>query len=290
MQIELRARSTMVNSVPASGFDFHAAPGAKINVGTVADWKESRKYMQVVADGVHSYLPLPGGDLPEEPRFLPDVMTGGSVAFLVPADAKSLELRCDFPNAALPDGTVIRGVPLTFAHRGNAARARAAPSLAGAKDEIFDVSIIAAKRGIAVRRKNADEGKKFYVIDVLVKNLGKQQEFFQPKEQLKYADAKGGTSDWDDATLSGTLLPVRADVHSAGRAAGVSDRVPDCRRRDTARIAYSAVTEGASKVLTLPPLPAQVAAAPAPPRPSAAPPATPRRSPASIGDAAAPPR
>lgn len=296
LQIDLRARSTMVSSVPASGFDFHAAPGAKINVDTVADWKESRKYMQIVADGEHSYLPFAGGDLPEEPRFVPDLMTGGTVVFLVPQSAKSLELRCDFPNAALPDGSVVRGAALVFPIEGKRPALANLPSLAGAKDEVFDVSIVRQQVAAQFAQKSADEGKKFLVLDVLVKNLGKQQEFFQAKEQLKYTDANGAQSDWDDATLEGLYPPSEQMYIPPGerRTFQIACQVGADETRP--RVAYNAVTEGASKVLTLPALASQVAAAPAPAQPepttpsSASPqPSSPAPAPMKQVAAAAPP-
>lgn len=301
VQIELRARSTMVNSVPASGFDFHAAPGAKINVGTVADWKESRKYMQIVADGEHSYLPLSNSELVADPRFLPDLMTGGTVTFLVPSDAHALELRCDFPNARLPDGRVMRPTAITLSIQGAHPAPAATASLAGAKDEIFDVSITAQQAAAQFGGKKAAVGKKFYVIDVRVKNLGRQQEFFQPREQLKYADANGGMSQWEGATLEGIYAPAEQMYIPPGDARAFQVAYLIAGQETRPRIAYSAVTEGASKVLALPPLAAEVSVAtdarpgpavapanpaPAPTNPAAAPP--PEPAPATAQPAPAP--
>ena len=276
LTLELRARSVLFTQADASAFDPKAAKGAKLAIGTVADWKESRKYMQVLSDGEHSYLPLPGSDLPDAPRFLPDLMTGGTATFMVPADSHALELRCDFPNAALPNGSVVRPVGLNLPIEGTRPAPSAAKSLAGAKDEIFDVSLVGQQVVSQFGGKNAEDGRKFYVLDVLVKNLNKQQEFFQPKEQLKYTDAHGGMSGWDEATLAGLHPPSEQMYIPAGdrRAFQIAYQIGADETRP--RVAYSAVTEGASKVMTLPPLAAKVAVAPAP-EPAA--PANPTESP-----------
>lgn len=261
LTLDLRARSVVVTQADASAFDPKAAKDAKLAVGTVADWKESRKYMQIVADGEHSYLPLAESDLSENPRFLPDLMTGGTVSFLVPAGAKSLELRCDFPNAALPDGTVIRPAALTFPLEGARPAPSALASLAGVKDEVFDVSIAAQKAAAQFGDKKADDGRKFYVIDVLVKNLGTKQEFFQPKDQLKYVDAGGGQSEWDEATVSGVYPPSEQMYIPPGEQREFQIAYQIGADETKPRVAYNAVTEGASKVLTLPAFAAQVATA-----------------------------
>jgi hypothetical protein len=276
LMLDLRARSVLFTQADASAFNPKAAKGAKLAIGTVADWKESRKYMQVLSDGDHSYLPLSGSDLPDAPRFLPDLMTGGTVTFMVPADSHALELRCDFPNAALPNGSVVRPVGLNLPIEGTRPAPPAAKSLAGAKDEIFDVSLVGQQAVSQFGGKNAGGGRKFYVLDVLVKNLGKQQEFFQPKEQLKYTDAHGGMSGWDEATLGGLYPPTEQMYIPAGdrRAFQIAYQIGADETRP--RVAYSAVTEGASKVMTLPPLEARVAVTPAPePAAPASPPPSP---------------
>lgn len=288
--LDLRARSVLVTQADASAFDPKAAKDAKLDIGTVADWKESRKYMQIVADGTHSYLPLAGSDLSENPRFLPDLMTGGTVAFMVPANARFLELRCDFPNAALPDGKVIRPAALTIPLEGMRADRAAPPSLAGAKDEIFDVSIAGQSAASQFGGKTAGQGQKFYILDLLVKNLGQKQEFFQPREQLKYADSKGGMSDWDEASLSGIYCPSEQMYIPPGDVREFQVAYLIAADENRPRIAYNAVTEGASKVLSLPALAAQVAAAtaapePSSPAPAAAQPIAPPANPAPAGPA-----
>ncbi|MGF2075897.1 hypothetical protein, partial [Enterococcus casseliflavus] len=82
-----------------TAFDPRARAGARTKVGNVADWKESRRYLQLVLDGEVGFVPHAATRLAEEPRFLPDVFTGGDVIFLAPEKAASYELRCDFPNA-----------------------------------------------------------------------------------------------------------------------------------------------------------------------------------------------
>src|SRR5258708_17957566 len=142
-QINIRARSVYQLDADATAFDPKARPGQKMNVGTVSDWKESRKYLQMIVDGEYAWGPLAQSDLAEEPRFLPDVSTGGNVVFLVPEKHTSLELRCDFPNAKPPDGRVVRPVGLTIPLEGKPPPSPRRAAIAGVKDALFDVSIVA---------------------------------------------------------------------------------------------------------------------------------------------------
>jgi hypothetical protein len=58
IRIDLRARSTLTLDGDATAFDPKARKGARLQIGTVADWKESRKYAQVVVDGENGYMPM----------------------------------------------------------------------------------------------------------------------------------------------------------------------------------------------------------------------------------------
>jgi hypothetical protein len=283
VSFELRAQSLFSYTADATAFDPKAVKGAKLRVGTVTDWKESRKYMQAVADGVYAYAPLPQSELAEEPRFLPDVMTGGRVVFLVPEASRSLELRCDFPNAKLPDGTVRRAAGLTIPIEGRRPAPAEARPIATAKDGIFDVAVLGQQAVESFGGAKANDGQRFVVLDVRVKNLNKQQEFFQPKGQLKFATAAGEQVEYDDASYGGMHPPAEQMYIPAGeqRRFELAYRVGADETRP--RVAYAAVTEGESKVLTLPALVTPVASAaeaPSAPAPAAAPPPAPEPTPA----------
>ncbi|HEY2588604.1 MAG TPA: zinc-ribbon domain-containing protein [Tepidisphaeraceae bacterium] len=279
--VDLRARSALSTKADATAFDPKAKKGDTVQVGTVADWQDARKYAQLVVDGQYACLPLPdGSDLPPQPRFLPDLMTGGTLAFLVPDQFQSLELRCDFPNAKLSDGGVIRPEGLTLPVQGTRAAVSPVPAIASAKDAVFDVAIVGCRAATEFGGAKADEGQRFVVLDVRAKNLNKQQEFFQPKEQVRYVTAAGEQVEYDEAaSYAGTHPPAEQMYIPAGeqRRFELAYRVGADETRP--RVAYAAVTQGASKVLTLPPLNAQVAtatpnapAAPAPANPAPTPP------------------
>jgi hypothetical protein len=145
------------------------------------------------------------------PRFLPDVMTGGRVVFLAPKDTKSLQLRCDFPNAKMPDGKVIRPRGFTINLDGNE------PLLANKKPitkiedgDIFVVTITDQNSPATFAGKPQEAGHRFVVLDVTVQNRSREGgEFFQTAEQLKIADAAGNMVDVNDATFAGVYRPAQ---------------------------------------------------------------------------------
>lgn len=261
VQLDLRARSTTVTIVDAAKFDPKARPGQTTSVGTVADWTESRKYAQLVVDGLYAYFPRSFSTLQEAPRFLPDIFTGGTLVFLVPRKRTSLELRCDFPNASLPDGSVVRPEGLSLPLEGVRPPEPNPRRIASAKDEIFDVAIVNETAANEFGGVKAPEGQRFVVLDALVKNNGKKQEFFQPKEQLKYVNAAGEQLQYDDASLTGPTPPAEQMYVPPGESRAFQVAYGVGAGENSPRLAYSAVTEGASKVLTLPPLGNQVAVA-----------------------------
>jgi hypothetical protein len=284
--IDLRARSALVQKADATAFDPKAKKGDQIDLGTVADWQDSRKYAQLVVDGQYARLPLAGGsDLPEQPRFLPDLMTGGTLAFLVPDSSQSVQLRCDFPNARLPDGKVIRPEAITFPVTGAPGTPPPMPpAIASANDGIFNVSIVGQRVAGEFGGANAGEGQRFFVLDVCAKNLNKQQEFFQPKEQLKFVTAAGEQVEYDEASARGLHPPYEQIYIPAGetRRFDLAYRVGAGEMRP--RVAYAAVTANGSKVMVLPPLTGQQVAVATPPStpnpgPAPAPPPSPTPSP-----------
>ncbi len=193
LRLDLRARSLYTTDADATAFDPAAQPGQTLALGTVADWKDSRRYLQLVADGLYASGPEPASALPPQPRFLPDRMTGGELVFLVPQQARSLQLRCEFPNAALPGGKVVHPQPVLFDLAG-APEPPGPPSkaLLSIKDDVFRVELT----GLAVQARFHDQpagkGFQWLVLDVSVANTGRGGEFFRPHEQMLYADADGG--------------------------------------------------------------------------------------------------
>ena len=206
---DLRARSTFTVEADAEAFDPKARKGSKAKIGHVADWKESRRYLQLVADGQYAYMPEPQTELGEEPRFLPDVMTGGKVVFLAPADAKSLELRCDFPNARASTGVgTFRPKGMTLALEGKRPAPPGTPAIASVDDDTYRIQVLGQRAAAEFAGQAAGEGKKFLVLDMVVINQGHRNgEFFQTKEQLKYAAETGEQSPLSPATFEGVRRP-----------------------------------------------------------------------------------
>jgi len=101
-----------------------------------------------------------------------------------------------------------------------------------------------------------------------VKNLNKQQEFFQPKAQLKYASESGATVEMDRASAACPHPAYEQIYIPAGEVRSFQVAYQIASGESRPRLAYSAVTAGGSKVLSLPPLGSQAVAtgqpAPAP--------------------------
>jgi Mg-chelatase subunit ChlD len=259
--VELRARSTFTVDADADAFDPKARPGQKTKVGHVADWKESRKYLQLVADGEYAYMAEPETELDEEPRFLPDVMTGGKVVFLAPADATSLELRCDFPNAkASTGGAVFRPRGLTLALEGKRPAPANAQPVASVDDDVYRVQVVRQQQASEFAGQAAPAGEKFLVLDVTVMNRGgRDGQFFQTPQQLKYASETGQQLELSPVTYQGVhrpaeliwIPPSERRSFQAVFAVGAGERRP--------RLAFAGVSK--AELLNLKPLDA-VAAGP----------------------------
>jgi hypothetical protein len=207
--VDVRAISKFTYPADATAFSPSARPGQKTQVGTVSDWTESRKYLQLVVDGERGYTPLPSDAWPDAPRFLPDVMTGGKVAFLAPAELKSLELRCDFPNAKMPDGKVVRPRGFTLPLEGNRPPlASISRPMAKTEDSVFFVYVMNQTLPATFAEQAPPAGTKWIVLDVVVATKSRQGEFFQTKEQLKIVNAAGQQSPPDAVSYQGVYQPA----------------------------------------------------------------------------------
>jgi len=209
--VELRARSTWTNKKEAPGYDAAREPGTQIDRVNLLDWPEVRTYLHVLADGVHACALADDAAVPDLMRFIPEFFTGRRMVFLVPADAKSLELFCAMPHAATDDGTLDLA-PLRFPLT---AKVEPRPPLAtglAIQDEMFRLRI-AARRTASFAGEPAGDDKVFVVLDVEVVNSGRTGEFFQPPEQLALVDADGSDVAADAITSRGSRRPEGDKVH-----------------------------------------------------------------------------
>jgi hypothetical protein len=241
--VDLRARSLMTTSADASAFDPKAKPKEKIKIGTVADWKEARKHLHLIADGEYAYPAIDLGELGEAPRFLPDVLTGGVAVFLIPQETISLELRGDFPNAALPDGRTIRPRPIGVVLEGTRPEARRRDPVAEIDDQIFKVTV--ARQSLVREFSGAKPGagQAFLVLDLTVRNTGEASECFQTRPQLKYATEKGQSLEIHEATFAGLRAPGELVLvpPKEPRSFQVVFAIPETDRRP--RLLYSGVSK-----------------------------------------------
>ncbi len=206
--VELRARSRLSLETDATAFDPKTKPGDKIQVGTVSDWTDLRRHLHVLADGEVAYPSLDPLEFGEAPRFIPDVPTGGRAVFLVPEKSRSLELRCDFPNARLPDGQVVHPKALSFLLEGTRPERAARPALAEIDDDVFKVAVLGQARAAEFAGTKAPEGSAFLVLNLTVTGAGTAGETFQAADQLFYATEKGAQLPMHECAYRGPRPPT----------------------------------------------------------------------------------
>ncbi|HEV7300281.1 MAG TPA: VWA domain-containing protein [Tepidisphaeraceae bacterium] len=263
--VDFRATSEFATEADASAFDPKAKPGAKMKVGTVADWTDAMKYATLVVDGEYGYAAITElSPLGESPRFLPDLPTGGTIAFLAPAETKSIELRCDVPNAKTPEGKVIRPKGLTLPIEGTRpALVERKPISEAISDEMFRLAVTGSAAAPEFGGQKAPEGQQFLVLDVSVKNAGTDGEFLQAKEQLKYATSAGEQEAYADVTTQGVHQPAELHWVPAGETRSFQVVYAIDAAEAKPRLAYNGLS--LAKIIDLPALGAAVADAGAKP-------------------------
>ncbi|HZE96797.1 MAG TPA: zinc ribbon domain-containing protein [Planctomycetota bacterium] len=242
--VDFRARSQMFTEGDATAFDPKAAPGQKLKIGTVSDWTDLRRHFNVLVDGSRSFGSVGEPEIGESPRFLPDVLTGGLAVFQVPEKAASLELRCDFPNAKLPDGALVHPKPLLFLLEGKRPEAASAgPAIASIDDDIYKVAITGQAVVPDFAGMKAPAGTTFLVLDVTVTGAGKAGEMFQTADQLFYATEKGQQLPMHEAAYKGPAPVVKLLLVPTGerRSFQAVYAIPQADKR--LRLAYRGVTK-----------------------------------------------
>jgi hypothetical protein len=208
VRVDLRGRSMFTFEADATAFDPQARAGDKIEIGTVGDWSEAHRHTQLVVDGEYAYVPDPElTEMSDSPRMLPDLMTGGRVVFLALAEARSLSLWCDFPNARLPDGRVIQPGGFELPIEGEAPAAREQAAIASIDDEVFGVEVVEQSAVEEFAGELAGDGRRFLVLDVSVVNQGEKSELFQTRPQLKHTAEDGTQSEMHEVTFRGKHPP-----------------------------------------------------------------------------------
>lgn len=252
---DLRAQSKFTYDADATAFDPKAKPGDRAQIGTVADWTDAYQHSQLVLDGEYAYSPNQElSDLSQQPRFLPDVMTGGRLVFLAPEQFTSAELRAEMPNARTPSGAVIRPRGLTLALAG--ARPDPLPQRAAAvsiDDDVFHVGITGQSAPEEFAGARAGDGRRWLVLDVTVRNSNLEAgESFQTPEQLKIADSAGQVTAMDDASFAGQHPAAKLLLIPPGerRSFQVAYQVPAALTQP--RLAYSGVSK--AEMIELAPL------------------------------------
>ena len=209
VRVDFCATSKFSTDADATAFDPKAKPGDKIKIGTVADWTDAMKYATLVVDGEYGYVPIADAStLGAAPRFLPDVPTGGYLTFMAPANATSLELRCDFPNAKTSDGKLMRPKGLTLPIEGTRPKLPEITPVASIDDDIFQVQIGKEQALDQFAGTPAGANKKFVLLDVTVNNRHKDGEFFQATQQLHFVAANGSQQNMHAAGLAGPHPPT----------------------------------------------------------------------------------
>jgi len=251
LTVEIGARSRMFTEGDATAFDPKAKPGDKLQIGTVSDWTDLRKHCHVLLDGTRSHGPLEL-EIGESPRFIPDILTGGTAAFLIPEKAQSVELRCDFPNARLPDGQVVHPKALAFLIEGKRPDAPAAAPIVEIDDDVFKVAVTGQSVAPEFAGVKAPAGSTFLVVDIAVTGAGKAGEMFQTPEQLHYTTEKGAQLPLHEASYKGLNPPEKLHLVPTGetRTFQVVFAMPSTDRKP--RLAYRGVTKAA--IVALKPL------------------------------------
>jgi hypothetical protein len=241
---DLKARCRFTQMVNASAFAGEATRGKKIEAGAIADWRDAHKSITLVVDGKYGYVPAKGTTLPGIPRLLPDILTGGSVAFLAPAKTTSLELVLEFPEARTPGGKAVRPTQIRLLLEGTAPVPVKEEPLALIDDGPFRFAVSGASFPATVFGTKPADGNWFIVLDIAVENVGLEREFFQPEKQVRHFSKNGKQVRPHGATRLGPHYPPALLLIPAGEKRSFQLVFETGRSETKHQFSYAGVTGG----------------------------------------------
>jgi Mg-chelatase subunit ChlD len=192
LQVDLRGRGLVEQEVDASAFG--VTDGREtVTVRALTDYTKIAENVQLVVDGELAYAPHAKSPLAEDPRFLPDLMTGGDLVFQVPSRTRSLELWCHFPEARIPNVGRVRPVAFGIPLEGKRPEPPAVDPLVTLEEPPFRVEVLSGRLAETVAASTAGRGAKFLVLRYRVTNTSDATEIFRPHGQLEVVPAGGRT-------------------------------------------------------------------------------------------------
>jgi len=189
---DVRARSLLEKETDARALDANASPRARAKLPLVVEYREAPALLQLLVDGEQAYTRLQErSTLEAEPPFLPTPLAGGEAVFLIPADARSLELVACFPAMQLTTGRDL-GTPetLRFPLAGEAPPP-SAEALVRVDDDPLPFEVLGSERLARLGELSAGESNELLVVSCAVRNSGEAGGLYEVKNRLRVAGVNG---------------------------------------------------------------------------------------------------
>lgn len=189
---DVRARSLLEKETDARALDANASPRARAKLPLVVEYGEAPALLQLLVDGEQAYTRLQqNSTLEAEPPFLPTPLAGGEAVFLIPADARSLELVACFPAMQLTTGRDL-GTPetLRFPLAGEAPPP-STEALVRVDDDPLPFEVLGSERLARLGEFSAGESNELLVVSCAVRNNGEEGGLYEVKNRLRVAGVNG---------------------------------------------------------------------------------------------------
>lgn len=191
---DVRGRSLIEKETDALALDETAPRQARAALPLVFEYREAPALLQLLVDGEEAYTRLQlQSTLEAEPPFLPSPLAGGEAVFLIPADARSLELVACFPTMRLTTGRDL-GTPTTlrFPLEGEAPSPSSDAAVRVDEDPL-PFEVIGSRRLTRLGEYRASDGKELFILSCAVQNRGVEGGLYEATGRLRLAGADGET-------------------------------------------------------------------------------------------------